>query len=440
MARLGFRSCLILALALGWGAGAQETFTELVAHGTPAEVRATLAAGAEVESWGEQGMTPLMHAAERNPDPEVVRLLLAHGADVNKKSIGYQGLNTRGICTVSGRTPLMFATASGNPEVVRVLLDAGADVNAKSCNKDSAVLIAASRVKSTTVLELLVQAEADVNDRSKDWEPALLLAVRRNDPNIISTLLSASAEVNARNLYSDTALTVAVREKRGADVIQMLLDAGADANMWGADGLTALMTAEADGAPAEITEMLRKATTLTLTRDEFYDLAAYGSADEVRAALEQGAQLDARNPSNPTVFTWSVMHNRDAAVIQTLIDAGARADAIEDFLWGVIPEPRWEGPFMTPLMYAAKHNPNPLVIAALLRAGARINAKDIIDRTPLMHAAEHTTNPHIIHALLDAGADPTLTTTYGDTALSYARDNPALKGTDALTRLEQASR
>ena len=46
---------------------------------------------------------------------DIVRLLIAHGADVNAQSS-------------SGNTPLMYACAGGHEDVVRVLLEAGAHV------------------------------------------------------------------------------------------------------------------------------------------------------------------------------------------------------------------------------------------------------------------------------------------------------------------------
>ena len=72
---------------------------------------------ANVEDRGMKGdCTPLMEAASAG-HTDIVRLLIAHGADVNAQSS-------------SGNTPLMYACAGGHEEVVRVLLEAGANVEA----------------------------------------------------------------------------------------------------------------------------------------------------------------------------------------------------------------------------------------------------------------------------------------------------------------------
>ncbi len=56
-----------------------------------------------------------MFAAENNQNPEVIKVLLEAGADVNAR-------------TAADKTPLMFAAENNqNPEVIKVLLDAGAD-------------------------------------------------------------------------------------------------------------------------------------------------------------------------------------------------------------------------------------------------------------------------------------------------------------------------
>jgi ankyrin repeat protein len=94
----------------------------------------------------------------------------------------------------------------------------------------------------------------------------------------------------------------------------------------------------------------------------------------------------------------------------------------------------------TPLILAAWHNPNPDVITTLLRAGADIEARDLVyGGTALQWAAGWNPNPEVITTLLSAGADGKAKSNEGKTAFDYAQYNEKLKGTAALRQLQEAS-
>lgn len=90
---------------------------------------------------------------------------------------------------------------------------------------------------------------------------------------------------------------------------------------------------------------------------------------------------------------------------------------------GADPEVRQGVHGWTPLHLAAAYNPNPVVIARLVTAGADPNAKEIYGGTPLHGAAAHNPNPAVIEALLAVGADPKATENSGETPLHRAARN-----------------
>ena len=86
-------------------------------------VRALLAGGADVNATTtETGVTALMWAVEA-PHPDIVHVLLETGADVE-------------LSSSKGFTALLFAVQKGNVEVARMLLAAGADVNGHRVGRD----------------------------------------------------------------------------------------------------------------------------------------------------------------------------------------------------------------------------------------------------------------------------------------------------------------
>jgi ankyrin repeat protein len=101
-----------------------DLLTLAAAGGAAASARTLLDRGADADRGA-------LHAAAGRTRLELVRLLLAAGADVNRREPD------------TGRSPLHAAVAAGSahdaPEVVRELLDAGADVNATTADGASAL-------------------------------------------------------------------------------------------------------------------------------------------------------------------------------------------------------------------------------------------------------------------------------------------------------------
>ncbi len=102
-------------------------------------------ANAQKTSGSHVGLTALMWAATEAHSSDDVRLLLAHGANVNLRQ-------------PDGWTALMAAAEFGTPGSVRMLLDRGADPTAKNAQGDTPLSLAAGTRRDKSVIALLQNA------------------------------------------------------------------------------------------------------------------------------------------------------------------------------------------------------------------------------------------------------------------------------------------
>ena len=129
-----------------------------------------------------------MYAA-REGHIEVVRLLLADGADIHAQDAYY------------GRTVLAWAAWAGQMEVVRLLLDNGADIHTRT-NEGTTALVLAVLEGHVEVARILVEqwvAEGDVDARYDDDTTVLMWAARAGHVEMVRFLLTNGANIHAQN-------------------------------------------------------------------------------------------------------------------------------------------------------------------------------------------------------------------------------------------------
>ena len=158
------------------------------------------------------------HAAVLTGDLELVKALLAHGADANLPLL--KGTPVRRFSTdfalaksLIGVTPLWLAAKFGESDIMRALLDHGAE----------------PQFAMTVMIAISAGAGQDRRDRMFIKPEVMAKAREREAPltlEAVTVLVGAGADVNAVSESGNTALSLATR-RRLDDVVQLLADHGA---------------------------------------------------------------------------------------------------------------------------------------------------------------------------------------------------------------------
>jgi ankyrin repeat protein len=185
------------------------------------------------------GLTPL-HLAALRADREAVRSL-ARGRLVNQPDC-------------MGLTPLHHAVAEGEVEVVKLLLARGADANAVIPGTLETPLQESAFLRDPAIMQLLLEHDANPNPASADGETPLLLSAQLGHSEEVRLLVAIGADLNTQDSVGCTALHYAAF-RGDANIVQTLLGAGANHKTKDVHGATALALAKTP----EITKLLRAA-------------------------------------------------------------------------------------------------------------------------------------------------------------------------------------
>jgi len=165
-------------------------------------VKLLLSKGAQVNQQDENGYTALLWAARRG-DVEMLRLLLARGADTQVR------VKKGTVPPETGANALDLACSSRHAEAVKLLLERGV-----SLDKTGRPMINAAMDGSLDIVKLLVAQGAPVAVADPLGYTALMHATLTENGNaeLLKLLLERGAEPNAKARDGNTALSIAQRK------------------------------------------------------------------------------------------------------------------------------------------------------------------------------------------------------------------------------------
>ena len=255
---------LIFLTASIWGNASDDLFKSVIDCDIE-KAKSLISAGADVNTRGERGMTPLMMACNRGntgcsidmvillvengadldakiPDDgttalmlaahfgelEKVKYLVSKGAKINVMTKGSPNWSSFNAVILSG----IWAGVSDDVSCLGFLLDNGGNINVTNDRKESLLMIMVEMVEDKednhfyNVVKFLLEKGVKVNHKSNYGDTALFTAVDYDNVKVAELLLKYGAKPNYRNKGMETPLSIA-KKKNNKELVQLLQKFGA---------------------------------------------------------------------------------------------------------------------------------------------------------------------------------------------------------------------
>lgn len=371
-----------------------------------------------LDAGASYNITPVNHACLRR-DKEKVRLLL-------------QAIEARGAVSdlLESPTTLLPAAIFARHDLAYRLLAQGADVDKPmEGGSGQTALMEAARQERDCLFDLVLEKSLHV-DAANSWRgrTALSFAAEQGSEHKVRSLLKKNASDLATIAGCDTPLTYAAKNHH-LQVVLLLLQQTKGVDL-ADDSLRSAVTSAVAFGDAQFLKLIREQGNLDQT-DMFGDTALHRAARRghlavIKWLLNQSVSIDAAGNAYRRTPLMLAVTSRNDAVVEQLIQHGARLDARDVDHATVLhlafmgetegmdasepphgTEPSLETLNSDPILKADLKCGLPVIsniVKMLLEAGADLEAKDEWEQTPLTRAAIYGSTS-AVRLLLEKGAD-----------------------------------
>ena len=351
----------------------------------------------------EESKIAPIHAAAMSGDLEAITLILSRNVDINhtdQNSAGYSAL--------------IYAIIKNRVDVVKCLLANGANVNHKTIEGSTALHGAANTRGNKDMLLLLIEARADVNARDVDGNTALNLASVNGFLGASALLLDSRADVNtADERCFETPLMNAVIGNH-QDVVQMLLSRGASLELRNRSGMTALTFACTRGNLNIVRSLLGKGADVNdniYRKTPLFIAAENGHNFVVKELLNRNADIDTETSGENITSLYVAAQHGHLEVMSCLITFNANVDFVPNGAFGS----------KSALMLAAERGDVPVMEALIDKGNANVNLSKPISGFTSLHLAVSEGHGRAVFTLLNSGAQTNVRTSRsGETPILMA--------------------
>lgn len=305
-----------------------------VTRDTVSVVDALLNAGADVDAQNGKGQTALIKMCRWHITAEqfeIVKLLLARGADVNSSVAGNHTLLSIAASsghlemvkffvnhganidarTSDGRTPLIQACRMNHIEIAKFLLDRGAD----STIRDDQNKTAMTYIKPESAQHL--QVYQSFNPRSlikyPDINQSLMEAANGGDVEKIKQILAQGADVNFKDSDGWTPLIIASNAGH-FDLVRLLLDTGARIDLKNNFGATAVIRAASQNRLEVLKYLVNKGGNVNdkdrNDRTALIEASVAGHIETMKFLINHGANVNAQSKDGTALLIVGLFSNK----------------------------------------------------------------------------------------------------------------------------------